>query len=269
MTAAFAHADTPATLRFERSNGIGHLTIVNPPLNLLTQTVRQELGTLFLALQHDAAVRCVLWHGGEHTFCAGADLREFPLRFDPVVARAQGENAQRMMLALVELDTPVVAALHGACMGGGLELALACGRRIAAASAKLALPEIRRGVWPGTGGAPLLERLVGPATAKRLLYSGATVTAAEALTLGLVDEVVDDTALAARSLQVACEITAQPARSVRTLTQLVDRRFRRDFREHLQFELERFVQAYQLPEAHEGNAAFFEKRAPRWLDRPN
>lgn len=269
MTGDFSRADTPTTLHFERSNGIGHLTIVNPPLNVLTQIVRQELGTLFLALQHDAAVRCVLWSGGDRAFCAGADLREFPLRFDPVVARAHGENAQRMMLALVELDTPVVAALHGACMGGGLELALACSTRIAAASATLALPEIRRGVWPGTGGAPLLERLVGPAAAKRLLYCGASVTAAEALTLGLVDEVVEDADLPARSLEVACEIAAQPACSVRTLTQLVDRRFRLDFREHLQFELERFVQAYQLPEAREGNAAFFEKRAPRWLDRPN
>lgn len=248
----------------DAASGVLSLAIANPPLNVLTQAVRRQLGTLFLALQEDASVRCVLWHGGERAFCAGADLKEFPLRFDPAVARAHGMNAHRMMLALVELDTPVVAALRGACMGGGLELALGCSLRIAATSAQLALPEIKRGVWPGTGGAPLLARLVGPATAKRLLYTGATLSAREALAIGLVDEVVDDAVLDDHARALAAGIAAQPVTSLRTLSALVDHRFRAEFRTHLQYELERFVQAYQLPDAREGNAAFFEKRAPRW-----
>ena len=125
-----------------------------------------------------------------------------------------------MILALLELDTPVIASLRGTCMGGGLELALGCGYRIAAASAKLALPEVKRGVWPGTGGAMLLARQIGPSAAKRLLYTGATLDAREALSLALVDEVVDDEILDPRAQQLAAEIAAQPASSIRTLTQL-------------------------------------------------
>ena len=249
--------------------GVLRLSIANPPLNVLTQTVRRELGDLFAHLQRDASVRCVLWESGDRAFCAGADLKEFPLRFDTAVARAHGENAHRMMLALVDLDTPVVAALRGACMGGGLELAMGCGYRIAASSARLALPEVNRGAWPGTGGTLLLSRLVGPSIAKRLLHPGATIDAAHALSIGLVDEVVDDGALDARAAEFARTVAAQPATSIRTMSRLVDRRLRLDLREHLQFELERFVQAYQLPDAKEGIAAFFEKRAPRWAQSPS
>lgn len=252
------------TLRVELRGGLLLLELANPPLNVLTQTMRRELGSLWLSLQADPRVRCVVWRSSERAFCAGADLKEFPLRFDPAVARAHGYNAHRMMLALVELDVPVIAALRGACMGGGLELALGCGYRIAAASARLALPEVRRGVWPGTGGAALLARQVGPSTAKRLLYTGVTLNAQDALALGLVDEVVADEILDEYALDLARSIAAQPAPSVHTLSQLVDRRFRLEFREHLAFELERFVQAYQLPDAREGNTAFFEKREPRW-----
>ena len=94
------------TLRAHTGQGLLHLLIDKPPLSLLTQTVRQELGSLFLALGNDSAVRCVLWHSGEHAFCAGADLKEFPQRFTRSVARVHGENAHRMILALLELDTP-------------------------------------------------------------------------------------------------------------------------------------------------------------------
>ncbi len=240
------------------------LNIANPPLNVLTQAVRRDLGDLWLRLRRDRSVRAVVFGSGPRAFCAGADLTEFPLRFAAPVARAHGENAHRMILALVELDTPVIAALRGPCMGGGLELALACSYRMAAASARLALPEVRRGVWPGTGGVVLLERLVGPSRAKRLLYTGETLSAAQALALGLVDEVVEDEQLDARALALAAKIAEQPRASVNTLSELVDRRFRLAFREHLQFELERFVQAYQLPDAREGIEAFFDKRAPVW-----
>ena len=251
--------------------GVMRFAIANPPLNLLTQRVRHELGTLLLELHWPAhespPVRAAVFASGARAFCAGADMNEFPQRFHPAVARLHAVNAHRMILALVEGDTPVVAALRGPCMGGGLELALGCSYRIAGASARLALPEILRGVWPGTGASALLARQVGPSIAKRLLYTGETLDAAQALAIGLVDEVVEDAELDARALALATEIADRPAVSVRTLSQLVDHEFRRQFRSHLQYEIERFVQAYQSEDAREGLAGFFEKRAAKWTHR--
>lgn len=244
--------------------GVLQLRIDNPPLGLLNQVVRQELGSLFQEVGGTTDVRCVVFGSGDRSFCAGADLKEYPLRFDPSVARAHVENAHRMILALVECDTPVIAAVRGACMGGGMELALGCSYRIAARSSTFALPEVKRGAWPGTGGTALLTRLVRPSIAKRLLYTGETLTGEKARDLGLVDELVDDETLHVRASELAAVIASQPRTSVATMAQLLDRDFRANLRAHLRDEAERFVQAYQLPAAREGYSAFFEKREPRW-----
>lgn len=271
MTDPTAPHESYATLHVERiaEQGVLRFAIDNPPLNLLTQRVRHDLGSLLLALHlpSAAAVRCAVFASGPQAFCAGADLAEFPQRFDPIVARLHGQNAYRMMLALVEGDTPVVAALRGDCLGAGLELALGCSYRIAAASARLAMPEVMRGAWPGTGGSVLLARQVGPSIAKRLLYTGETLDAAQALAVRLVDEVVDDGELDVRSFTLAADIADRPAGAVRTLSQLVDHDFRRQFRAHLQFEIERFVQTWQTADAREGVAAFLEQRPPSWTHR--
>jgi enoyl-CoA hydratase len=251
-------------VRHDRATAVLSVRIQNPPLSLLNQEVRRELGTLFLQLPATADVRCVVFGSGERSFCAGADLREYPMRFDAAVARAHVQNAHRMIQALVDSDTPVIAALRGPCMGGGLELALGCGYRIAARSATFALPEVRRGAWPGTGGTVLLARAAGPSMARRLLYTGETLSAERALALGVVDEVVEDEALDDRARELALQIASQPASSIRTMAGLLDGEFRARFREHLRFEAECFVHAYQQPAAREGYQAFFEKREPRW-----
>ncbi|WP_161539957.1 enoyl-CoA hydratase/isomerase family protein [Glaciimonas sp. PCH181] len=248
----------------QSEEGIFRVEIKRPPLNLLTQNVRRELGALFLQLEHDSQVRVVIFGSTETHFCAGADLKEFPLRFDPQVARVHGENAHRMIMALASLTKPTIAALAGNCMGGGLELALGCGFRIASSAAKFALPEIKRGVWPGTGGIFLLERLVGSSQARRLLLTGDMLDSGAAQKIGLLDQVVPPDLLERRVMEFARVLAAQPASSIRAISTLLDHRYLENFRVHLRYELELFVQAYQLPAAHEGNLAFFEKRAPRW-----
>jgi enoyl-CoA hydratase len=259
------HQDwTSLDVSHDPQEGILRLQIQNPPLSLLNQVVRQELGTLFTQLREERGVRCIVFGSGERSFCAGADLREYPMRFDPAVARAHVDNAHRMILALVECDIPVIAELRGPCMGGGFELALGCSYRVAARSASFALPEVKRGAWPGTGGTALLARLVRPSVAKRLLYTGETLSADQALQLGLVDEVVDAAQLQARCRELAQVFAGQPRSSIQTMAQLLDTPFRSGFREHLRLEAEHFVRAYQLPAAREGYTAFFEKREPRW-----
>lgn len=248
----------------DETSAVSHVAINNPPLGVLNQAVRRELGAFFLQAQSDPAVRCVVFDSGPRGFCAGADLREYTLRFDLAVARQHVDNAHRMILALVELDVPTIASIRGACMGGGLELALGCSYRIAARGAMLALPEVTRGAWPGTGGSVLLARQLPPSLAKRLLFTGETLDADTACRLGLIDEVVEDAALEDRVQALALQFAAQPRSSIQTVSRLVDRDFRAQFRSHLQYEAECFVHAYQLPAAREGSQAFFEKRSPRW-----
>lgn len=240
------------------------MAIANPPLNLLTQEVRRELGDIWPMLDADDTVRVVVLGDPASGFCAGADMKEFPQRFDPAVARAHGENAHRMILGLVAMRKPVLAAVRGHCMGGGLEVALGCGLRIAAADARFALPEVKRGVWPGTGGVFLLQHLVGSARARDLLLSGRTIDAAEALALGLVNRVVPVENFEQAVLDYAAELDSGPLSSIQAISTLLDHDWVAQFRRHMQYELELFVQTYQLPAAREGNLAFFEKRAPRW-----
>lgn len=247
----------------ELEEGIWRVEINNPPLNLLTQDVRRELGDAFARLDDNEQVRVVVFGGGLN-FCAGADLKEFPLRFEADVARAHARNGQRMVFNLASMRKPVIAAIQGNCMGGGCELALACGFRIASAKARLALPEIKRGVWPGTGGIYLLERVVRPSVARRLLMTGSSLDARTAAVLGLIDEVVGEEALEEHVMLLARELANRPPSSIRAISTLLDHDFLAAFRKYLDYELELFVQAYQHPAAREGNLAFFEKREPRW-----
>lgn len=255
---------TAISVRNGSPTAVRHVAIDNPPLGVLNQAVRSELGTFFLSAQNDPSIRCIVFDSISQNFCAGADLREYAQRFDPAIARAHVNNAHRMILALTELDVPTIASVRGACMGGGLELALGCSYRVAARSSKLALPEVRRGAWPGTGGIMLLTRQLRPSLAKRLLFTGESVDAESALHLGLIDEVVDDESLEDRVTALAAEIAAQPKSSIEVISRLSDRAFRSHFRAHLEYESECFVHAYQLPAAREGYEAFFEKRPPRW-----
>lgn len=247
----------------ELERGVWAVSIDQPPLNLLTQGVRKELGDAFAWLNDSDSVRAVVFKG-RHNFCAGADLKEFPLRFDPVVARAHCENGHRMIFNLVSMRKPVIAVIDGNCMGGGYELALACSFRLASIGARIALPEIRRGVWPGTGGIRLLERVVGAPLARRLLLTGEVIDAQRAAEHGLVDEVVDSDALEQTALRFARQLANRPQDSVRSITELLDCDFLTNFRRYLDRELELFVKTYQMPCAREGNQAFFEKREPDW-----
>jgi len=248
----------------KKENGIFHLEIKHPPFNLLNQQIRKELGDIFIGLQSNLELKTLIFGSLDNSFSAGADLKEFPLRFDPSVARKHGENAHRMIFSLASLCRPVVAVMSGRCLGGGLELAMACGYRIATDETRIGLPEIKRGVWPGTGGIFLLERLIGASQARRLLMSGKTISSLEAFDLGLVDQVVRKEDLDESVMSLAQEFSSGPISSINSISILLDKSFLADFSEHLKYELELFIKAYQLPSAVEGNKAFFDKRTPNW-----
>jgi len=191
--------------KLELTGTIAVITVANPPVNALSQPVRAGLmARLDEALRDDRVEAAVLTCDGR-TFIAGADIREFGKAPEP-------PRLPDVVLALDHSSKPLVAALHGTALGGGLEVAMGCHYRVAAANAKLGLPEVNLGLLPGAGGTQLLPRLVGVETALDMMLSGKPVSADEAASAGLVDEVVDDAELLERALAFAESIASKPPR---------------------------------------------------------
>jgi enoyl-CoA hydratase/carnithine racemase len=226
--------------------------IDNPPVNTITDAVAAAVSADLERL--DPGTRVVVLRGkGEKAFSAGADLKSIRDDGSPPV------GIQPLADLIESLAVPVVAAIHGHCLGGGLEIALACDLRIAHLGAALALPEVTLGLIPGGGGTQRAPRLVGPGRAAWLTMSGTQLTAAEAERWGLVEFVVDD--LDEGVERVAGTIAAQSPNSVRELKRLL-RATREDRSDTL--ELEAFARCVRSDDGREGVAAFLEKRAPSW-----
>lgn len=181
----------------------------NPPVNALSAALLKELREAIQKLRQQIEagdVRAVVVTGnGPKSFVAGADITRF-LELDPVSGRELAREGQVIFEELAFLPCPVIAAVNGYALGGGLELAMACDIRIAAANARLGQPEVNLGLIPGYGGTQRLARLVGPGKAKELIFTGETLLAEEALRIGLVDRVVPEGRALEEALRVAAVI---------------------------------------------------------------
>jgi len=173
-------------VRFQVADTVVVLTVEYPPVNALSAAVRAGLGQALAAARDDPAVAAVVIMGGGSTFIAGADITEFGTEKSKALP-----SLSDLQETLEAFPKPTVAAIHGTALGGGFELALTCHARVAAASAKVGLPEVNLGILPGAGGTQRPPRLVGAATAIDLITSGRHVGAAEACTLGMIDAVID------------------------------------------------------------------------------
>lgn len=171
-------------------DGIATLRIDRPKLNPLNAAIQEGIHDAAAELTDDDAVQAVVVYGGERAFAAGADIKEMEAMSYADMAKRAGRLSE-CFTAVARIPKPTVAAIEGFALGGGCELALTCDFRVAASGAKLGQPEVLLGVIPGAGGTQRLARLVGPARAKDLVFSGRFVDAEEALRIGLVDEVVE------------------------------------------------------------------------------
>jgi enoyl-CoA hydratase/carnithine racemase len=207
----------------------------------------------------------VLTGAGDRAFSAGSDIREFPRDAEAGRQRSIAEHA--CYDAIERLPQPVIAALHGHVLGGGLELALACDLRIADASTRLGLPEVKLGVFPSGGGTQRLPRLVGAARAKELMFLGEPIDAAEAQRVGLVNRVVDPGRSLETALNLAHDLSQRPALAIQAIKQAVDIGLREGPVAGQAAEDELIASLFTSHDVAEGVSALLAKRAPQFEHR--
>ncbi|MBA2309122.1 MAG: enoyl-CoA hydratase/isomerase family protein [Pseudonocardiales bacterium] len=242
-------------VRLEVDGGIGTIRLDRPPLNALSRQMQDEIGACATEASERADVRAVVVYGGEKVFAAGADVKEMAaMSYSDIAPVARRVSA--CLGALAEVPKPTVAAITGYALGGGLEVALGCDRRVAGDNAKLGQPETLLGVIPGGGGTQRLARLVGAPRAKDLIYTGRFVEADEALAIGLVDAVVapDEVYAAARSW--AEQFAAGPALALAAAKRAIDGGLEVDLRSGLDLESELFAALFATEDRAIGMRSF-------------
>ena len=250
-------------VKLEIGDGIGTIRLGRPPMNALNTQVQEELREAAQEAAGSDEVRAVIVYGGEKVFAAGADITEFTsTTFQEMTVRAAALSSA--FDAVARIPKPVVAAITGYALGGGCELALACDWRVVAEDAKLGQPEIKLGIIPGAGGTQRLARLVGPARAKDLIFSGRMVDAEEALRIGLADRVVPAPDVYAAAVELVKPYVTGPAMALRAAKQAVDGGLSMDLASGLALESHLFAGLFATDDRVEGTTAFVEKRKPKF-----
>jgi len=241
----------------ETDGGIGTIRLNRPPVNALNDQVTEELAVAARAAAGSDEVRAVIVYGGGKIFAGGADIT--------VMAEAgyaemalRSARLQEAVGLIAPIPKPVVAAITGYALGGGLELALAADFRVAGERVRVGQPEILLGVIPGAGGTQRLPRLVGPAKAKDIVFSGRMLTAAEALAIGLVDQVVPDDSVYQAALDMVKRYAHGPALALRAAKQAIDAGLGVDLATGHQIERVQFAALFGTEDQRAGMRSFLD-----------
>ncbi|MEE4001176.1 enoyl-CoA hydratase-related protein [Tenacibaculum sp. FZY0031] len=249
----------------EQTNALATITINRPKkLNALNKATIEELHNAFKALEKDASIKVIIITGsGEKAFVAGADISEFA-HFSVEEGGMLAKKGQEILFDFVEnLSTPVIAAVNGFALGGGLELAMACHFRIASDNAKMGLPEVSLGVIPGYGGTQRLPQLVGKGKAMELIMTAGMISADEAKEAGLVNHVTSQEELFPLAEKIASKIMRNSSVAIGAAIKAVNDNFR-DGVNGFKSEITEFGNCFGTEDFKEGTTAFLEKRKPEF-----
>ena len=259
---------TYATILYEAADGIATITLNRPEVhNAMNEPMRQELTRCFGDLATSDAARVVVVAGaGERAFSAGADIREF---VEPQVPVRFRESRKRVDFrqAMDRCPQPIIAAIRGYALGGGLELALACDIRIASEDAQLGLTEVNLAIIPGGGGTQRLPRLVGRGRALEMILTGARIDAREALRIGLVERVVPPADVLAAARELARTLAEKAPVALRYAKEAVVKGFELPLADGLRLENDLATLLRTTEDRVEGAKAFLEKRKPRFTGK--
>jgi len=250
---------------YEKSEGIATITINRPEkLNAMDQETVQEILSALDDAEKDENIRVVVITGaGDRAFSAGADISGMKGR-TPLDSRKSSQLGQQPMNRVEDLEKPVIAAINGYALGGGLELAMACDFRIASENARLGQPEINIGLVPGWGGTQRLPRFVGKALAKEMIFTGRMIDAKIAEQHGLVNKVVPAAQLKSAVQELATELLNKPPVAIKVAKQLINNSTETNLRIGLTHESEAFGILGSTEDFKEGTTAFLEKRKPKF-----
>lgn len=243
------------TVSLEVGDGVGTITLHRPPVNALDARTQDALRLLAVEVGERRDVAAVVVTGGEKVFAAGADIKQMQaMGYADMVER--GGPLQACFTELARVPKPTVAAVTGYALGAGLELALACDFRVCADDARLGLPEILLGLIPGAGGTQRLARLVGPARAKDMVFTGRFIDAAESLAMGLVDRVVAPGEVLGQARAMAQRYVGGPALALRAAKEVIDRGLDVDLETGLQLERLQFAGLFATRDRATGMTSF-------------
>jgi len=249
------------TLLCDVRDETAYITLNRPQvLNALNAEVYQELGQVLKSVYSDRTVRVVIITGaGDRAFAAGADIGTLQ-GLAVQEARSFAREAKRAVDMIADLPQPVIAAVNGLALGGGCELAMACDMRIASTRARFGQPEINLAIIPGGGGTQRLPRLVGVTRAKQMIFTGAVITAEEALSIGLVNEVVEPEELLPAAERMAATLRRKGPISLALAKAALNRALDLPMNTGLDYEIECFSECFGTRDQKEGMAAFVDKR---------
>ena len=246
----------PGLVHLDSSDdGITLVRLDNPPVNALSVALLAEIAAVATAIARDDTVKTVVVTGEGKAFAAGADISEFG---GSARAREITDGFRAAFDAVATVPRPVIAAINGVALGGGMELALACDLRVVADKARMGQPEILLGIIPGAGGTQRLPRLVGAARAKELIWSGRQVGADEALAIGLADRVAPAGEVVDNALAWASELAAGAVAAMGLAKRVIDRGFDGPLSAGLDVESDAFVEVFATEDATTGVRSFLE-----------
>lgn len=265
---------TPSELvRYEREQSVVLMGIDHPPVNVLSAAVLEALQAALRRAENDPEARAVVLHGlAPRSFAAGANIREMA-PMGPEEARTHGARGQATTVAIERLPLPVIAAVHGSCLGGGTEIALACDFIVASDDAMFGQPEINLGVMPGWGGTRRLPRRVGAAFARRWILTGKPVVARDAFAMGLLEKVVPRYELMPAALALARDLAQKAPVALAAAKYSLNHALDPGAAEGLAYELDLWARLFGTPDQKSGMAAFLNKQAwvsegrAKWTER--
>jgi len=247
---------------------IATVTINNPPMNALTGAVMAELESVVEKIAKDPQIKTAVITGAGNMFVAGADIKEIAAIPSGKIGLEIVTKGQAIFNKIEQLPKPVIAAINGLfCLGGGLELAMACHIRIAGERVRLGQPEIDLGIIPGFGGTQRLPRIVGPSKAAELILTGDKITAQEAKEIGLVNKVVPDAEVLKQAQGLAKKVASKGQAAVRAALRAIGASINTPLTDGLKQEAELFGSLCDTADIKEGVAAFLQKRQPKWQDK--
>lgn len=254
-------------VRYEVRDAVARVFLNHPPMNALDVPTKLALEAALIELEADAGLRAVVLAGnGDKAFAAGADISAFP-DLTPVTAKSRLMRSHRVFARLENFPAPVIAAIHGYCLGGGLELALCCDVRYASEDALFGFPEVKLSVFPGNGGTARALHFLGLGRFKKMVYTGDMIAADDALEYGLVEKVAPKGAHLEAALELAEKIARRGPLGIRAAKRVINRTRDLQLAEALELESDQWAGLAATEDMKEGARAFLEKRKPEYRGR--